>query len=508
VDEIPRIVTNSFGVTSFGGLGLVSALVLLLALVFTLPAGTRPKARLPFALILLHLFFVALGTLVPDNAVASRPVSVLATFLLLAATARILFLLVVDGIFAGRLRRPLPKILRDIFQAVVFLFVVMATLRSAGVEPGSLLTTSALLTAVVGLSLQDTLGNLFSGLSIQAQTPFEVGDWIGYDDQPRNVGRVIEINWRATKVITHEEIEIIIPNGTLGKAPIRNFSKPSPFTRRTVEVGCSYDVSPMRVRSVILASLAGATDVLHEPPPQVAIAAFGQSALEYHVHIYVSNFQRRFAIEAHVRERIWYALRRAKITIPFPTREVHTHTSSDEVRANERAAEGEERVRLLRRVDFLAVLPETAIRELAALTETRMFGSGESILQQGEAGDELFVVVSGHVSIVVGRPGGSFAEISRLGPGQFFGEMSLMTGDKRSASVRAVTETELLVVGKDAFSEILTHAPDLAEKIAEVLTHRQVQLDEHLAERARKAKPEQDAEAVALVERVRQFFHL
>ena len=508
MDELARAVGNSFGITSFGGIGLVCVLVLLLVLVVTLPARTRPKARLPFALIIVHAFVLWLGSAIPESAVASRPVAVFARFLLLAAGARIVFLLVVEGIFAGRLQRPLPRILRDILQGVVLLFVVMATLHSAGVEPGSLLTTSALLTAVVGLSLQDTLGNVFSGLSIQAQTPFEVGDWIGFDDQPRNVGRVIEINWRATKVITHEEIEIIIPNGALAKAPIRNFSKPSPFTRRTIDVGCAYDVSPTRARDVLLAALSGTVDVLTDPPPQVEVHAFGPSAVEYQVHFYVSNFARRFAIESTVRERVWFALRRASISIPYPTREVHTHTSSDETRSATRTEEGEARIQLLRQVDFLAVLPETAIQELASLTEIRVYGPGEVVLQQGEAGDELFVVVSGMMSIVVGRSSGSIAEVSRVGPGKFFGEMSLMTGEKRTATARAVTETELLVVGKAAFSQLLTHAPELTEKIAEVLTHRQVQLDEHLAERARKAKPEQDAEAVALVERVRQFFHL
>jgi small-conductance mechanosensitive channel/CRP-like cAMP-binding protein len=499
---------SSFGITSLSGAGLVSAAVLLVVLVITLPRGKRGKARLPLALIILHLFFVAVGSLVPETAALSRPVSVVTTFLLLSATARILFLFVVDAIFAGRLQKPLPKIVRDILQALVFIFVMMATLRAAGVEPGSLLTTSALLTAVVGLSLQDTLGNLFSGLSIQAQTPFEVGDWIGYDDQPRNVGRVIEINWRATKVITHEEIEIIIPNGTLAKAPIRNFSKPSPYIRRTVEVSCPYDVSPALVRDVILPSLVGAAEVLAEPPPQVVAGNFGASGIDHHVHFYVSNFARRFAIEALVRERVWYALRRAKIDIPYPTREIHTHTSTEEARARARSDEVTQRAELLRQVDFLAVLPEDAVFRLATLTETRLYGSGEAVLLQGDAGDELFVIVNGTVSIVIGRAGASFAEIARLHHGQFFGEMSLMTGDARNATVRAVTETEVLVVGKAAFSQILTHAPELAVKIADVLTHRQVQLDEHLAERARKAKPEQDAEAVALVQRVKQFFQL
>jgi small-conductance mechanosensitive channel/CRP-like cAMP-binding protein len=507
VREAGGSLLDSFGVTSFRGIGLSSSVVLLVLLVLVLPSGKRAKARLPLALILIHVLFVALEVAVPETAVASRPITVVATFTLLAAMARTVFLLIVEGVFAGRLGRPMPKILRDILQGAVFLGVIMATLRSAGVEPGSLLTTSALLTAVIGLSLQDTLGNLFAGLSIQAQTPFEVGDWIGFDDHPRNVGHVIEINWRATKIITHEEIEIIIPNGALAKAPIRNFSKPSPFTRRTVEVGCDYDASPARVREVILASLSGAMDVLAEPPPTVETAGFGPSSVDYKAHFYVSNFARRFAIESLVRERIWYALRRARISIPYPRRDVHTFVASDQVREAADAAAAGARVKLLERVDFLAVLPPDAIALLATLTETRMYGAGETVLEQGDVGDELFIVVSGTVGIVVGRSGGSIAELTRLGPGQFFGEMSLVTGDRRTATVRAITETELLVVGKAAFAQILTHGPELAEKIAEVLAHRQTELDEHLAARSRQ-KPEQDAEAVALLERLRNFFRL
>jgi small-conductance mechanosensitive channel len=413
VHEVAGLILNSFGITSFGGIGLTSASFLLALLVLMLPRGRRAKARLPFAMLVAYALLGALGSFIPEDVVASRPVSVLSTFLLLSATARIVFLLIVDAVFAGRLGRPLPKILRDILQGIVFLLVIMATLRSMGVEPGSLLTTSALLTAVIGLSLQDTLGNLFAGLSIQAQTPFEVGDWIGFDDHPRNVGHVIEINWRATKIITHEEIEIIIPNGALAKAPIRNFSKPSPFTRRTVEVGCDYDVSPSRVRAVILASIQGAADVLDEPPPTVAVGAFGPSSVDYQVHFYVSNFARRFAIESLVRERIWYALKRARISIPYPIREVHTHVSSDEGRAAVAASERDERAKLLGQVDFLAVLPEDAMATLAALVETRLYGPGELVLEQGAQGDELFIVVRGQVGGVVGAPRGSVADAAR-----------------------------------------------------------------------------------------------
>ena len=141
-------------------------------------------------------------------------------------------LLVLDTILSRRLDRPLPKIIRDILQGLVYFVLALAILRQLGVEPGQLLTTSALLTAVVGLSLQDTAGNLIAGLSVQLQRPFDVGDWIQFDDNPKNIGRVIEINWRATTLLTLDENEIIVPNGLLAKAPLRNYTKPTNVARR------------------------------------------------------------------------------------------------------------------------------------------------------------------------------------------------------------------------------------------------------------------------------------
>src|SRR6185369_7136693 len=145
----------------------------------------------------------------------------------------------------------------DLTQAVVYVIVVLLTLRLMGVEPTSLLTTSALLTAVIGLALQDTLGNLVSGLALQMQRPFEVGDWIQFDQDPRQVGQVTEVNWRATTLMTSDLVEVIVPNAFLAKAQIRNYSRPSTVSRRSVSVQGPYDESPHRVQDAIARALKG-----------------------------------------------------------------------------------------------------------------------------------------------------------------------------------------------------------------------------------------------------------
>lgn len=509
VREASERLENAFGIASFMGLGFFVALALLGAVALILPRGERFRMRGSIAFFGLYLTCFIASVIVPDGAIGRKPLAVASVFFLLLGIARALFVLVIDGIFTARLGRPLPRIFRDILQTVIYSGVAVVTLRAAGVDPGSLLTTSALLTAVVGLSLQDTLGNLFAGLSIQAQRPFEVGDFIQYDPDHRLIGRVIEINWRATTLLTNDDVEVIIPNAAIARAAIRNFTKPTEASRRVVTVACPYEVSPRLVRETVLAALDGVPEILREPPPSVIVEGFGPAGIDYAVRFYTRNFQLRDVTDSMVRERVWYALRRARVAIPHPTSEIHV-VSRREAPAPNEVERLAATARLLRGVDFLAVLPPASLERLASLVETRVYGAGETVIHQGDPGEELFVVGLGHVSVMVGRDGGSTAEIARLGPGQFFGEMSMMTGEARTATVSTIGECELLVVGKHAFAEVLSMAPELAHIVGEAIMRRQEHLGEHLAARAAKAlaSTEDDAKTNAFVERVKQFLQV
>ena len=498
-----------FGMRSFVGIGLAFGLVLLGGLLFVLPPGKRVHALTPIGLYLAHVVLVVLGWVVPAEAVASKPISVLSAFFLLVSSARAGFLLVAEGVFEARLRRPIPKIFRDIAQAIIYVAVGMITLRVAGVEPGSLLTTSALLTAVIGLSLQDTLGNLFAGLSIQMQHPFSVGDWIQFDNDTKLAGQVIEINWRATKVVIHDQVEVIIPNSFLARTPIRNYTQPTAASRRMIDVSCSYDVAPRRVRAAILDSLDGVSGVMSDPAPVVLPAHFGASSIDYSVRFFTTEYHRRDSIDAAVRERIWYALRRARIPIPHPIRDVHLYQVSSEEQLRLRDARQADIARRLHAIDFLDVLAPETLYRLAGLVESREYASGEMVVRQGDAGDEMFLIVRGEVCVLVGREGGSLAEMARLGEGSFFGEMSLMTGESRVATVQVLQDAELLAIGREAFLAALSSAPEVATQVTHVIAARQEQLETHLAERAARSKDEVIEErAGALLERMKSFFQI
>lgn len=482
--------------------GVAVALALVAASRLFLPAEEKKRVFLPAAFLAAALVFAGLRAVATDD----RLFHFLYAFFLLASCGRSLVLLAVDVVFGRRIHRAPPRIFRDLTQAVVYVAVLMLTFRTIGVEPGSLLTTSALLTAVIGLSLQDTLGNLVSGLALQMQRPFEVGDWIQFDPDARQIGQVTEVNWRATTVRTSDLVEVIVPNATLAKQPIRNFSRPSPVSRRTVVVQGAYEISPKRVHDAIEAALVGTPGVLADPPPFVQTRSFADSGVEYAVFFFTNDFASRDRTDGYVRDRIWYAMQRSGISIPFPIRTVHMHAVSEETVKKGEDLEIQRRDRVLRCVDFLDVLPTETHQKLAASVSVRVYAPGEIVVAQGDQSTELFVIDRGEVSVELLRNDRALP-VARLGPGKFFGEMSLMTGEPRKATVRAVEECELFVIGHDAFHEALASEPGLVERMSELLSTRQAELDAAESARSPTLIPDRD-ESRRLISQIKDFFKL
>lgn len=494
---------------SFSGLGILVVALLITALRLTLPKSEHERLRVPVGLLVFHVLFVLLGAGAEAETTTESFAKTFAVLLILLSGARAAFLLVVDNFLTRRLARPIPKIFRDICEGLVYSAAVLITLRSAGAQLDALLTTSALLTAVIGLSLQDTLGNLFAGLSIQAQNPFEVGDWIQYDNEEYDIGKVIEINWRATKVLTLDDVEIVIPNGPLARAPIRNFTKPTPISRRSLYVVVPFNEPPHRVQDIILEGLQHTPGVLRRPAASVVTSDFEERGVRYWVRFHTDDFERREVTDSLARDRIWYSLRRANIPMAIPVAELELHQDDETHRSAAKTEARERRRRALQSVDFLRSLDSEQMEELASTCRERPYAPRETIIHQGDEGDELFIVQRGNVEVLLDADGES-VEVARLGPGSFFGEMSLMTGEPRMATVRTLRETQVLVVSKEAFAKVLDASPELAERISEMLTSRKAQLDSASSKQsaARVSTKAREASKNELLHRIKEFFSL
>jgi small-conductance mechanosensitive channel len=491
------------GWTLYGGIGLGLAVVLVLLLLFLLPRPSKRRARGPVLLLLAHLLLLGLLAPLPSKLPLHGWVAGTALFLLLTCIGLSLVVLLTETPL--RLVRTPPRIFLDITHGLVYLLALLITLSAAGLELGWLFTGSAVITAVIGLSLRDTLGNLFAGLAIQAQRPFEIGDWIQFDSQDSHIGQVMEINWRATKVVTGDKVEIIVPNGLLSVAPIINYSRPDMQIRRVVYFHAPYHVAPPRVHKIVVAALEKARGVLKDPPPSVRTRNFDDYGVEYSVRFSTDEFAGRGKVESAVRDRIWYALRRQGIAMPVPHQAVFSRQFSRRAAIRKRKRRVARHKEILRCVDFLERLPEPARLKLAARAESRVYDENEVILRQGEPGDELFILVRGEVVVSAQGSAQPSLELTRMGPPCFFGEMSLLTGEPRSASVRATKESTVLVVGKDAFARVLTENPELADLVSETIAQRQANRASKLSQLPSLVTPPGE-QKVRLLQRIKEFF--
>lgn len=499
---------DSFDWMLYRGKGMLAGLIFVVLLLIFVAGPARRKIRWVVVFLALHLVLLGLRLPFAKDSPLRDGLHFIALFMLVSSLGLSVFLLLTSSRLSQAFIRPLPKIFLDIAHSFVYLIAFLITLSAAGVKPAELFAGSALLTAVVGLSLRDTLGNLFAGLAIQAQRPFDVGDWIQFNQDVNQIGQVAEINWRATKVVTPDRVEIIVPNALLGQAPIINYSRPEAVTRRTIFVHAPYDARPQHVKAIILAALADAPGVLAEPAPTALTNGFDDRGVQFCVRFFIADFSTKAKVESAVRDRIWYALGRHTIDIPVPPRAIRISKTGKRAVSRTQASRVAEQERALGCVDFFDRLPDDVRRRLAGMTQTRLFAEQEVILREGDKGDELFIVESGEVTVTAARAGDAPLELARMGPGNFFGEMAALTGEARRATVRATKECQVLVVGKAALAQVFESSPELAEHVSQTIARRQANLSTRLSEHA-PPPPQAVAEhSHRLLQRIKEFFSI
>ncbi|HEX9291192.1 MAG TPA: mechanosensitive ion channel family protein [Anaeromyxobacteraceae bacterium] len=392
-----------------------------------------------------------------------------------------------------------PKILRDLVDGILFVLALLVILQATlDVDLSAVLASSAVISLVLGLALQETLGNLFAGLSLQAERPFGEGDWVRIG---AHQGKVVEIGWRATKLLTGAGEGLTIPNNAVAKEAVYNYSRRGSAMRKvTLTVG--YDVPPNAFKEAALAVLRSHPRIVAEPAPIVRTAELAASAIGYELVFWVGRWEEGGEVEDDVRSQLWYRLHRAGIALSAVGNEVRLARGS---RAAAGAAEVDVRA-LLARVDFLARVEPAGRDALADRARVVRFGRGEIVVRQGDTtATPFYVMAEGEVVVRVRAQDGREQEVSRLGPGDFFGEMGALTGEARTATVVATRDSALVAVDRDAFAELFRSAPEAARKLADVLAQRREGLARAI-ERIAPGTTRAPEEPHQLVERLKAIF--
>src|SRR2546425_1924796 len=399
------------------------------------------------------------------------PILALASLLGYLAT-RFLNAALFDFAFRIRKRYEAPTLVRNIFTLLAFaiLFVLLFKGVYNDYDLGALFTTSALFGVIIGLALQDTLGNFFAGISLHADRPFQVGDVIVVTQQ-KLTGVVESINWRAIKIRTFQNHIVLVSNSLAAREAIE-VSPRDNLNARLVFFSTIYTDSPAKTIHVVRESVRDADNVSDKVTPIVRIRGLGDSSIDWEIKYWLDDYAKYNDTDALVRQRVWYALRRNGLTFAFPTRTLHVERKST---ATGVPKDGQSLIDRLLAVEIFAPLSAEETEKLAAASASHVFAPGEMVIRAGDQGSSMFVVHNGRVQVQV-TENGKPRNVAVLNEGDFFGEMALFTGEPRTANVIALEETEVLEIGHAAMKPLFETNPSLAESISWTIAERQADL--------------------------------
>lgn len=445
----------------------------------------------------LFAIWAVLAALLGTNAFATR---VVGSALLLAITAAALAVLrvIIDWVrdrpkTGGR--RQLPRLLLAVPRLLVIL--VAAWLLVVGVwdlDLSSLLTALGVTSLVVSVALQDTLSGIASGFLLMSDHPFQPGDWIEAGEVE---GRVVDMNYRSSRIENRDGDLVIIPNSQLATATITNFDEPSRMHRVEVEFQVAYVNPPTLAIAMILDAARSTPGVLEDPPPTVKVVQIDDPLMGYKAQLWIDDYTIAPRVKSDFSALIWYQSHRHEVPLPSPAYDLYI---SDAVEA---AAAGQvdraEIRRRLRRSSLLDQLGEDDLDRLAVGTQPVRFARGELIVDADAVSRDLYVLWDGRARmVIVDDTDGSERSVAELSEGDIFGLLSRSDEWGETPRVVAITDCEVLIIGADAAGGVASRNPDLADALNQLMATRRRRVERMLRERFTEVSPTETQPAIAI----------
>jgi CRP-like cAMP-binding protein/small-conductance mechanosensitive channel len=389
--------------------------------------------------------------------------------------------LIVFRLILPRIKLNPPRITEDIFVIIAYVAWFMVRLRYAGLDLGSIVATSAVITAVIAFAMQDTLGNILGGLALQLDNSIEVGDWIKVDDV---AGRVVDIRWRSTLVETRNWETVVFPNSQLMKNKFmvlgRRTDQPVQW-RRWVWFNVSLEAPAPRVIRVVEDAIRQTSipNVATDPAPNCVLMDMDDKGYaRYAMRYWLTDLMPDDPTDALIRWHIMTSLQRAGLKLAVDERHIHLTKENDKYEDAQHQHEVTLRLKTLHRIDLFSSMTEEELKWLAEHLRFAPFAKGNLITRQGDQESHgLYILIRGEAEVYIEAENGERRTLNILHKGDFFGEMALLTGAPRRASVMALSDVECYRLDKDAFEEILRARPTIAEEVSHMLAVRTAELN-------------------------------
>jgi len=374
--------------------------------------------------------------------------------------------------------RKIPNIVCRFVSFVIYMMTLLGIIAFVFDQRiTSLLATSGVIAMIIGLAIQINISNIFSGIAINLERPFQIGDWVKISDLKE--GQVIDITWRTTRLKTRDDCIVSIPNSTTSESIIHNYHYPDDIYRLWFTVHIDPGHSPERVRKILMDAVLSSDCVLKTPEPKTRFIGLTDWAADYLISFSTRDYGEKIHSTETVWSRVWTHLYRAGIMPAIQRQEVHMFKGVKERGKDATCPEA-----ILNEISIFSLFPKEVKIHLSKQMKSHCYSSGQSIVQQGDEGDSLFIIVEGVVGVWVRLENEKTIEVDRMGAGTFFGEMALLTGEPRTASIIATTDTMVYEITKAHIAPLIEEQPEISKHLSEALTqrtiHRETQKGKHL----------------------------
>jgi small-conductance mechanosensitive channel/CRP-like cAMP-binding protein len=368
----------------------------------------------------------------------------------------------------SRTGRPAPGLLLNFIVWVIWVIsgaLIITFVLNRSIT--GILTASSVVVAVIGFALRSMIADLFYGISMALERPFEIGDWIRIGED--KVGEVREFSWRTTTLRTKEEISIVLPNNLLANSSFRNYSRPTTIWRTSFQVTLDYSVTAYEVERVMLSAVRQVPETATiDKTPKIRIIEFDLHGILWEIQFWVPDYPSSSKVIYEVQRAALRNLHFAGITVPRKKTEFYVETLR-----NKQETEEDNIRNWLHRIDLFRPLPAEEKMDLQERAKPQLFLESQRVVVQHEEGDSLFVLQQGTLRVDISIGANAFSTVAKLRPGDVFGEMSLLTGARRSASVTAETDSIVYEISKSELESVIHRHPNLIEEIGTIVAARQ-----------------------------------
>ena len=373
-----------------------------------------------------------------------------------------------DTMFFEKSGEKAPKLLQNFVSLIVYILTAAFILGFIFNKPiTSILVSTGIFATIIGFAMKDLLADIINGISLSIERPYNIGDWIELEDGTY-LGKVIDIKWRTTRLISRNDSMIVVPNNRCGNMIIHNYSKPNKVYSCNYLISIDSVLSPELVQKQLILGMQNVKNIVKDPPPRAYLANATSEPFQYNIRVWWKSYEYSYFGRDNLFKNITKSLKEVGISQSSVNWQVSKRGALEPAKAKNVKSIDEQ----VKNVDIFKSFNDNEINVLVSKSSVRDFEPNQKIVTENEEGDSLFIILSGNAKVSTIKHDENIV-LGLLSPSDAFGEFSLLTGDKRTATVTATNHLQCLEISKNALNNVIEENPTIIDDLALIMAERE-----------------------------------